>query len=398
MRIFFVATAAALLVASSSIAIAQVGLGQNHPTPEANSGGALQSQNGHGGENGNGNGNDDAEVGNKGRGKGGCGVGQKTNGCGDEGTDPGTNPSSGPGNGPGNGPGTLPNEAGIADSAPEATPTRLVYDNERGAAGILSIEQTPDSVAIIKQTGIGHSVAAVQGGSLSSLFVVQRGELNSLVSNQFGNLSAAHVFQNGNNNKVFVDQASSEIAGAAQSNNDTLTATVLQGRQGKTVDWNIARVRQDGRELSLAILQLGSGTEALPNTVNVSQRGSKNIAIATQHSGVAPSDGGVASGASGDEYAHSGGARSAEITILQSNSGNYAEAEQHGRGQLARIEQSGQGNLAKIIQLETAINAVAVIRQSGNGNSYSVEQDRPGQYHFIHQTGNGNAVVSSVIR
>jgi hypothetical protein len=150
--------------------------------------------------------------------------------------------------------------------------------------------------------------------------------------------------------------------------------------------------------MTLTIRQLGSGTEARPNEVTVTQQGSNNQAIAIQHDGVAPSDSGVASGTSGDQYAHSGGPRSAEITILQSNSGNHAQAEQHGTGQLARIEQSGQGNLAKIIQLETAINAVAVITQTGNRNSYTIQQDQAGQYHLIRQTGNDNAVVSSVIR
>jgi hypothetical protein len=59
-----------------------------------------------------------------------------------------------------------------------------------------------------------------------------------------------------------------------------------------------------------------------------------------------------------------GGARSAELNILQSGSTNSATIEQRGRGQFARIEQGpGTGNTASILQDVAATNATAIINR-----------------------------------
>jgi hypothetical protein len=105
------------------------------------------------------------------------------------------------------------------------------------------------------------------------------------------------------------------------------------------------------------------------------------------------------SGQSGDPFFFAGGARSAEINILQSGSSNRATVEQRGRGQLARIEQGpGSGNAATILQEVNATNGTAIILQTGSNNTYDVVQTGAGQYVLVRQTGNNNTVTNVVQR
>jgi hypothetical protein len=189
--------------------------------------------------------------------------------------------------------------------------------------------------------------------------------------------------------------------GAATS---ALSASIVQGNPGAEAAWNVAQILQDGTGLSATIEQRGSGTAALPNIVRVAQQGGTaggNSATAIQRAGVGPSSAAdtAPTGQTGDEYFFAGGARSAEIVILQSGSGNSATVEQRGRGQLARIEQGpGSGNVASILQDVGAVNATAIIRQTGNNNSYSVNQPDANLYILVSQTGNNNAVTDVVER
>jgi hypothetical protein len=162
---------------------------------------------------------------------------------------------------------------------------------------------------------------------------------------------------------------------------------------------NFAVVGQWGTNLRATVEQLGSGAPSLHNGVSISQLGRTNSATARQTANVGPSAAGdPASGQSGDEFFFAGGARSAEIVISQSSSGNSATVEQRGRGQRARVEQSGESNVGSILQLEAAANATAILRQTGNRNSYAIEQNQAGQYIVVSQTGNENAVTSIVRR
>jgi len=162
---------------------------------------------------------------------------------------------------------------------------------------------------------------------------------------------------------------------------------------------NLADIGQWGVSLRAVVDQSGSGTASMPNRVQIRQRGRGNSAFAEQSGTVGPSAAGSpSSGQAGDEFFFAGGARSAEIAIIQSNIGNSATVTQLGTGQLARIEQTGPRNRGSILQEAGATNATAVIRQSGSDNSYSVTQTQPGQYLLVRQTGSNNSVTDVVRR
>ena len=162
---------------------------------------------------------------------------------------------------------------------------------------------------------------------------------------------------------------------------------------------NSADIGQWGVFLQAVVEQSGSGTVANPNRVLVRQRGRGNSVAAQQSANVGPSAAAdPASGQAGDEFFFAGGARSAEIVILQSNIGNSATVTQRGRGQLVRVEQTGQRNRASVLQEAGATNATLVIRQSGSDNSYSVTQTQPGQFLLVRQSGSNNAVTDTIRR
>jgi hypothetical protein len=197
-------------------------------------------------------------------------------------------------------------------------------------------------------------------------------------------------------------------AGAGGVDTVDVTANITQsGRNNDTY------IGQDGVNLIANVTQHGSAAGAgqaqfqsggLRNLVVISQTGAVNTATAVQNVGVGPS--GAASPASGnpaatnddpgdDEFYHPGGARSAEIRILQQEFRNTAIARQSGLGQHARIEQSGDTNYAEITQGAGATNATAVIRQLGDDNAYQVTQTLPGQYIVVTQRGDGNVNVTT---
>jgi len=315
---------------------------------------------------------------------------------------------------------------GTTGTYSDGSSARAVADvSQRGLRNSATVTQTGDNTAVVTQ-GLGQlssiGITQVDAGDLSTgtnpLDAANR-QLNTVAAAQYGNSNRITVAQNALNASATVWQktASSEgevavqqgtgataaaefassffrsTATAVAASARNLAADVTQGG-GR----NNAQVAQDGLNLVATVEQLGNGALGFSNSVRIGQQGSGNTASARQSAGVGPSSSGDASsGLAGDEFHFAGGARSAEITILQSSTGNSASAEQHGKGQVARIEQSGQDNVASIVQLELATNATAVIRQSGNENSYSVSQGEAGQYLSVNQIGNGN-IVTDVIR
>ena len=264
-----------------------------------------------------------------------------------------------------------------------------------GHASSVKINQTePSSGTIdkgifinVSQSGIGSRLDAAQSGI----------NLTATVWQKLGGLENTAIVQQGTGGTATADFSSTFFGStakdvAAAARNLMTNVTQAGGR-------NTAQVGQDGVGLAATVEQLGTGAAGFSNSVRLAQQGSGNTATARQSAGVGPSSSAApGSGHAGDEFHFAGGARSAEITILQSNSGNAATAEQRGQGQVARIEQSGQNNVASIAQSELATNATAVIRQAGSGNSYSVSQDQAAQYISVSQTGAGNAVTNVVQR
>jgi hypothetical protein len=228
--------------------------------------------------------------------------------------------------------------------------------------------------------------AGQSGNNLTATFWQKLGSFENAAAVQQGTGSTATA----DFSSTFFGSIATDVGARARH----LTARVTQGA-GR----NNAQVRQDGVGLTATVEQLGTGAANFSNSVRVAQQGSGNTATARQSAAVgASSSSAPSSGQAGDEFYFAGGARSAEITILQSNSGNTANAEQRGQGQVARIEQSGQNNVASIVQSELATNATAVIRQAGDANSYSASQDQAAQYISVSQTGTGNAITNVVRR
>lgn len=334
-------------------------------------------------------------------------------------------------------------EGGAAAGARNST--SITQRNTAATSGDNPVSGNRASVSVRSQ---GNSSTLVQNGRNNEAEITQGlGQTNTVQINQVGSGDAnrAAAAQYGNGNAVTIGQDSAaarasvwQQAGPASnrsSNNSAeiqqgtgttgsaqfsasffnnsaptgiatrnLTATIIQGNNPEAASWNIAQVRQDGIGLTANVQQLGSGTSALPNIVRIAQQGGANganIATAIQRAGVGPSSASdsAPTGQQGDEFFFAGGARSAEINILQSGSSNSATVEQRGRGQFARIEQGpGSGNTASILQDVSATNATAIVRQTGSNNSYSVTQAEANQYILVSQTGNNNEVTNSVRR
>lgn len=250
------------------------------------------------------------------------------------------------------------------------------------------------------------SIAVEPGSSLRAFnraTVAQNGDSNAVDIAQDSVGASAVVFQRRESsfNSVGIVQGA-RSAETQDPNNPTPTRSetfnlIAEVRQGGTR--NSADVGQWGVSLQAVVEQSGSGTAGLPNRVLIRQRGRGNAAAAEQSANVGPSGAAdPASGQAGDEFFFAGGARSAEIAIIQSNIGNRATVTQRGRGQSARVEQTGARNRASILQEAGATNATAVIRQSGSDNSYSAAQTQPGQYLLVRQSGSNNAVTDVIRR
>ncbi len=291
------------------------------------------------------------------------------------------------------------------------------------------------NVATVVQNGQANDARVTLGlGTTNMLQITQTGASNRVGIGQYGNSNAITIGQNsevaradvwqqpgptGNrssNNNTEIQQGTGATGtaqfSAAFFNNSApsgaqtrnMVANVVQGNGAGPVRWNLTQVGQDGVNLTANVQQAGTGTSALRNIVRIAQQGGSNggnTATAIQGPGVGPSASTdtAPTGRPGDEFFFGGGARSAEITILQSGSNNTATIEQRGRGQFARIEQGpGSANIASILQEVDATNATAIIRQTGSNNSYSVVQNQANQYILVSQTGNGNVVTDVIQR
>ena len=271
-----------------------------------------------------------------------------------------------------------------------------------GAASAVTVDQTDAgdlagararNSLIVTQYGVGNATYVAQNAIGATATTWQ----------QVGSSADAIIIGQGTggtglSSTTAVSGFASGSQGAGASN---LLANVVQASAR-----NSATVYQDGTSLTATVSQYGTGASGLSNLVFVSQTGAGNVAVAYQGTGVGPSSAGDTSGGnsstangggSADEFYFAGGARSAEIDILQTTLSNSASVYQYGRGQLARIEQSGSSNVAGIVQEAGATNATAVIRQSGANNSYYVDQVAAGQYIAVTQTGSNN-VASNVQR
>ena len=331
---------------------------------------------------------------------------------------------------------------GLFEGGTSASTRNVAVIGQQNTSATSEANPVSNNRADVAIAGQGNSATVVQNGlNNAARLSVGVGQLNQAQVNQSGagDPNTVGIGQYGQNNRIVVAQASiaststiwqriasrdnsvdirqgtgatatDSLSSAffnntapAASESRALVANVVQGHAQASSSWNVAQVRQDGANLSAAIIQMGVGTASLPNIVRVAQQGgvsSANRATAVQSASVSPSTAAESAptGQLGDEFFFAGGARSAEINILQSGSGNTASVEQRGRGQFARIEQGpGFGNTASILQEEGATNATAVVRQTGSNNSYSVQQAEANQYILVSQTGNNNA-VSNVIR
>jgi hypothetical protein len=251
------------------------------------------------------------------------------------------------------------------------------------------------------QQGTGEAIAFLSGRGLTSSSTTTGTGATGI--NMFANVTQGNASGNSQGNTAIV----------AQDGRD-LTANILQiGIDGEDDGANQARIAQTGRrnngtidqsgvDLFATIEQLGTSSSAAnPHVVTITQRGEDNDARGTQASTVTRSAAGSpAAGVAGNSAfpgAHAGGARSAEIVIMQEASGNRADVYQQGAGQRAWITQTGDDNVAAIQQEVGATNAVAVINQSGDNNNYLINQTLPGQYLYVNQTGNNNSSSGTFI-
>jgi hypothetical protein len=297
-----------------------------------------------------------------------------------------------------------------------------IYQNATGDSA--TVQQVGDNFADVTQAfGTGSNVtvqqrdAGDQGSAraFNSAVVAQYGTGNRVTVGQDALNAQATAWQkvSSSNNTADIAQGIGRTGQASTTGTPGFTggptganAMNLIANVTQAGTFNDATIDQDGASLTANIDQNGGGTSTLRNLVFISQTGAGNFARAYQGAGVAssapgdPPSGNSASqnGGTQDEFYFAGGARSAELRILQTNSGNSASVEQYGRGQFARVEQSGASNSASIVQEAAATNATAVIRQTGTGNSYNVIQVAPGQYVVVTQTGTNNSANSVVTR
>ncbi len=312
----------------------------------------------------------------------------------------------------------------VGDASGFVDPIKTYSDGVKGRALANVAQKGLRNSAVVAQYG-DNSARVTQGlGTRSSVSVRQldTGDLTPSANNPTGRaFNTAAIAQSGNGNAIDLAQeavnASAAIWQMARSSFNRVS--VLQGPSTTYPTGAIspqgaenarAKVAQGGTRNETMVIQhqfgaqalveqLGSGTADLPNLAVIIQQGDNNQATARQTAAVGPSHAsGPASGQSGDDFYFAGGARSAEIAIVQRSRGNSATVEQRGRGQVAGIGQAGENNRATILQDGAATNATAVILQTGNGNSYSVTQSQPGHYLVVSQTGNNNAATSIVER
>lgn len=258
---------------------------------------------------------------------------------------------------------------------------------ERGANSAIISQYGASNVLTIGQNSIGATATAWQQvGSSSNTGSIRQGD--------------------GGTALPATTSVPGFTAGPVGSATSGLNAELIQAGSG-----NRAQILQDGVSLRAKVEQRGVATSQNANSVLVSQTGIGNWAAAFQGQLVGESSAGdPASGNSAaqnsaaggtavaDEFYFAGGSRSAELSILQTNSNNSASIAQYGRGQLARIEQSGSGNLGSIVQDSNATNATAVLRQTGTNNSYYITQTSSGQYVVVVQSGASNSASNVVQR
>ncbi|HEX8532633.1 MAG TPA: hypothetical protein VF662_00530, partial [Allosphingosinicella sp.] len=221
----------------------------------------------------------------------------------------------------------------------------------------------------------------------NTVTIVQYGSNNAISLSQNTRAGSATVFQSGGSgNNVDAQQGtggSATFSGTGANQATTLSNMPASGSGTERLTLNVRnqggsnnalRVRQDGTDLNATVTQVGTGAASgnaggntfngptngttggqsgVANVIQIGQQGTNNQATAIQTANVGQSAAGsVASGtgnAAASPGAFTGGARSPEIDIFQSGTGQRAYAEQRGKGQVARIEQSGTNNTAGIL-------------------------------------------------
>ncbi len=317
------------------------------------------------------------------------------------------------------------NSSSVTQQNTSATAADNPLSNNRANVAVTGQGNT----SVLTQNGRNNVARLSQGlgvANRTQISQIGTGDSNRVAVGQYGSRNAITIGQDtvagnavvwqqiaGSNSSVEIQQGTGTTGSAAFSagffNNTAptgaqtrnLTANVTQGNNREPAGFNVAQIGQDGTDLAATVRQQGTGTADLPNIVRVAQQGGGNSAAAIQRSGVGPSSSSdtAPTGQPGDPFFFGGGARSAEINILQSGSNNSATVEQRGKGQFARIEQGpGSGNVASIIQDVNATNATAIIRQAGSNNSYNVTQSDANQYILVSQTGSNNSVTDVVRR
>jgi hypothetical protein len=291
------------------------------------------------------------------------------------------------------------------NSSSRVDPFRAIADvSQNSIRGDVAIEQMGSSYAQVTQGFGARSVVTVHQEEPAGPLDAPSATVQIA---QNGNGNAARTIQKAADSKITIWQqvgsSSSQVSIIQGYRFKDSFGTFFEGATSVRADviqsgeWNVTNVRQHGTDHATSIVQLGSGSELLPNRLRVVQRNASNEALAQQAATVGPSTGIDPSSGPGETYGFSGGARSAEILIHQDGKGSQAVVEQRGRGQYANILQSGERNRAEISQAEEATNATAVIVQSGNDNAYVVTQTKPGQYIHVTQSGSNN-VVTDIIR
>jgi trimeric autotransporter adhesin len=330
-------------------------------------------------------------------------------------------------------------QAGIGDASSitqsDGANTGTYQDGTRARAVAFVSQNATSAAASLTQRGDNYGeVVQARGGTIVTTIVqTDAGDLNgtrafnSATVSQYGSSNAATIEQNsigalasvwqqvgstGNEGEIRQGAGGTSLAstttvpgfnaGPTGAATGGLRADLIQAGSG-----NQAKIYQDGVSLRASVEQRGSSSGGGASSVLVSQSGSGNVAAAYQGSSVGPSAAGdPASGHSAaenaadggpaiaDEFYFSGGSRSAELVILQTNTNNSGDIRQFGRGQLARIEQSGSSNTGSIRQESGATNATAILRQIGSNNSYYIVQTTPGQYVVVTQTGTSNSATN----
>jgi trimeric autotransporter adhesin len=237
--------------------------------------------------------------------------------------------------------------------------------------------------------GTGNPLAPNSGGVLANPAPTGAATQN-LTANirQRGVNNAARVLQDGSNLFVTVEQAGTGSHSVMGSENSVFGrfeyGDVTRGASGGQAIGNIVTIAQQGSNNRISATQTETVGRSLVGSPASGNTAAQNLALGLPNAA--------------DEYRWGGGARSAEIALMQSGSGNHTTVRQEGLGQYARVEQRGTNNTASIHQQQPATNATAVIEQAGSGNSYYVVQNAAGQYIHVIQNGTNNNAQNAVIR